>query len=149
MSRQEMTPLVEAQPVPDARTPTLSIVLPVYNEGERVVPVLRALEAALVTPHETLVVYDFDGDTTVPPVNALAAELPALRLVRNGLGRGVLNAMKAGIAESRGELVLVTMADGSDDPKDVERMVRQASLAPTWLPPAGTCAAAARWEAHS
>ena len=103
--------------------PELSIVMPVYNEGDAVVPVLRALESAVSTSHETFVVYDFDGDTTVPPVRALTGELPSVRLLRNDLGRGVLNAMKAGIAASRGTWVLITMADGSDDPRDVERMV--------------------------
>ncbi len=107
----------------DARPPDLSIVMPVYNEGDAVLPVLRALEAAIASPHETLVVYDFDEDTTVPPVRALAAELPSVRLLRNDLGRGVLNAMRAGIAASRGTWVLITMADGSDDPNDVEPML--------------------------
>jgi glycosyltransferase involved in cell wall biosynthesis len=102
--------------------------MPVYNEGDRVVPVLRALEAVLHTPHEILVVHDFDADTTVPPVRALATEMPQIRLLRNDLGRGVLNAMKAGIAGARGEYVLITMADGSDDPRDVEPMVRLANL---------------------
>ncbi len=110
-------------PVTDPLGPELSIVMPVYDEGPAVVPVLRALEAAMVTPHETLVVYDFDEDSTVPPVRSLGDELPAIRLVRNDLGRGVLNAMKAGFAVSRGSWVLVTMADGSDDPTVIEPMV--------------------------
>jgi len=42
---------------------------------------------------------------------------------RNDLGRGVLNAMKSGIAASRGEYVLVSMADGSDEPQVVDAMV--------------------------
>jgi glycosyltransferase involved in cell wall biosynthesis len=103
--------------------PELSIVMPVYNEGEAVIPVLRSLEASLTTRHETLVVYDFETDTTVPVLAGLAAELPAVRGLRNDLGRGVLNAMRAGIASARGEYVLVTMADGSDEPEVVERMV--------------------------
>ncbi len=77
-------------------SPELSIVLPVYNEGEAVEPVLRALSGAVRTPHELVVVYDFDGDTTVPVVARLAPEIPGLRGLRNDLGRGVLNAMKAG-----------------------------------------------------
>jgi dolichol-phosphate mannosyltransferase len=103
--------------------PELSIVMPVYNEGEAVIPVLRSLEASLTTRHETLVVYDLETDTTVPVLAELAAELPAMRGLRNDLGRGVLNAMRAGIAAARGEYVLVTMADGSDEPEVVERMV--------------------------
>lgn len=103
--------------------PELSIVLPVYNEAENIVPVLRGLEAVVRTPHEVLVVYDFEADTTVPVVRALQRDLPNVRLERNRLGRGVLNAMKVGIDASRGELVLISMADGSDEPEVVDRMV--------------------------
>ena len=107
----------------DATTPVLSIVLPVYNEGEAVEPVLRSLDAAVKTPHELVVVYDFDGDTTVPVVARLAGEIPSLRGLRNDLGRGVLKAMKAGIAGTAGPYVLISMADGSDDPNAVDGMV--------------------------
>jgi dolichol-phosphate mannosyltransferase len=103
--------------------PELSIVLPVYNEGEAVEPVLRALHAGVRTPHELVVVYDFDGDTTVPVVTRLSAEIPGLRGLRNDLGRGVLNAMKAGIAGTQAPYVLISMADGSDEPHVVDPMV--------------------------
>jgi dolichol-phosphate mannosyltransferase len=107
-------------------TPGLSIVLPVYNEGEAVEPVLRALSAGVKTPHELVVVYDFDGDTTVPVVTRLTAEIPELRGLRNDLGRGVLNAMKAGIAGTSAPYVLISMADGSDEPQIVDAMVELA-----------------------
>jgi glycosyltransferase involved in cell wall biosynthesis len=106
--------------------PQLSVVLPVYNEGEAVAPVIRALVQGIHVPCEILVVYDFDEDTTVPVARALAAELPAVRPLRNDLGRGVLNAMKAGIAATRAPYVLVSMADGSDEPQVVDRMVELA-----------------------
>jgi dolichol-phosphate mannosyltransferase len=106
--------------------PMLSVVLPVYNEGEAVEPVLRALSAGIRTPHELVVVYDFDGDTTVPVVQRLAAEILGLRGLRNDLGRGVLNAMKAGIAGTSGPYVLISMADGSDEPHVIDPMVELA-----------------------
>ena len=110
-------------PTAGSSPPELSIVLPVYNEGEAVEPVLRALAAGVATPHEIVVVYDFDGDTTVPVIDRLAVEIPALRGLRNDLGRGVLNAMKAGIAGTSGPYVLISMADGSDEPHVVDPMV--------------------------
>jgi glycosyltransferase involved in cell wall biosynthesis len=103
--------------------PVLSVVLPVYNEGEAVEPVLRALSGGVATPHELIVVYDFDEDTTVPVVARLADEIPGLRGHRNDLGRGVLNAMRAGIAASAAPYVLISMADGSDEPQVVDEMV--------------------------
>jgi len=106
--------------------PELSIVVPVYNEGEAVEPVLRGLASAVKTKHELVVVYDFDEDTTVPVVHRLVSEIPGLRGLRNDIGRGVLNAMKAGIAGTSAPYVLISMADGSDDPEDVDRMVELA-----------------------
>jgi len=104
-------------------SPELAIVLPVYNEGEAVEPVLRGLSAGVTTPHELVVVYDFDEDTTVPVIVRLAGEIPGLRGLRNDLGRGVLNAMKSGIAGTSAPYVLISMADGSDEPYVVDPMV--------------------------
>src|SRR4051794_32535149 len=101
----------------------LSIVIPVYNEGEAVEPVLRALSAGISAPHEIVVVYDFDEDTTVPVVIRLSSDIPNLRSLRNDLGRGVLNAMKAGIADTHAPFVLISMADGSDEPQVVDPMM--------------------------
>lgn len=106
--------------------PELAIILPVYNEGEAVEPVLRALAAGVRSAHELVVVYDFDDDTTVPVIARLAPEIPGLRGLRNDLGRGVLNAMKAGIAGTTAPYVLISMADGSDEPTVVDPMVELA-----------------------
>lgn len=115
------------QPAPVPGTaPEVSIVVPVYNEGEAVEPVIRALDARVRAPHEILVVYDFDGDTTVPAIHRLSAELPDVRGLRNDLGRGVLRAMRAGIAASAGRFVVISMADGSDEPERIDQMLRLA-----------------------
>ena len=104
----------------------LAIVMPVYNEGEAVEPVIRAMTTGVTTPHEIVVVYDFDEDTTVPVIDRLAGELPTVRGLRNDLGRGVLNAMKAGIAGTEAPYVLISMADGSDEPHIVDAMAELA-----------------------
>jgi len=104
-------------------TPALSVVIPVYNEGENVVPTLRGVvERTRTRPLEVLVVHDMDEDTTVPVVKRLHEELPQVRLHRNTLGRGALNAMKSGLRAARAPYVLVTMGDGSDDPGDIDPM---------------------------
>src|SRR5438552_19168384 len=94
-----------------------------YNEGDAVEPVLRALSSGVSSSHALVVVDDFDGDTAVPVIARLATEIPGLRGLRNDLGRGVLNAMKAGIAETTAPYVLISMADGSDEPQIVDPMV--------------------------
>ena len=106
--------------------PELSVVMPVYNEGASIEPVLRGLEKAISVEHETLIVYDFDEDNTVPVVQALHDELPHVRLAKNDIGKGVLNALKSGIRQARGDLVLVMMADGSDEPHVIDDMIAAA-----------------------
>lgn len=100
----------------------LSLVVPVYNEAENILPLLETLRANLTLRHETLVVYDFDEDTTLPPARSFGASYPQLRLVKNEIGPGVLNAIKAGMAGSRGDVVMVTMADLSDDTSQIEEL---------------------------
>lgn len=105
------------------QTPALSVVIPVYNEGENVAPTLRGVvEKTHARPLEVLVVHDFEEDTTVPVVRRMQAELPELRLHRNTLGRGVLNAMKSGLRAAKAPYVLITMGDGSDDASDIDAM---------------------------
>lgn len=107
--------------------PTLSVVIPAYNEGENIGAVLQGLHTAVhVRPLEILVVYDFDGDTTVPVVKRLQAAYPDVYLVRNRFGCGALNALKTGLSGAHAPHVLVTMADLSDDLRDVDAMYRLA-----------------------
>jgi glycosyltransferase involved in cell wall biosynthesis len=104
-------------------TPALSVVIPVYNEGENVAPTLRGVvEKTHARPLEVLVVHDFDEDTTVPVVKRMQADYPELRLHRNTLGRGVLNAMKSGLRAAKAPYVLITMGDGSDNASDIDAM---------------------------
>jgi dolichol-phosphate mannosyltransferase len=108
-------------------TPALSVVIPVYNEGENAAATLRGVvEKTKTRPLEVLVVHDMDEDTTVPVVKRLQAELPELRLHRNTLGRGALNAMKSGLRAARAPFVLISMGDGSDEAADIDPMYRLA-----------------------
>ena len=70
-----------------------------------------------------LVVYDFDEDNTLPALRELAPRYPGVVAVKNTLGRGVVNAVRAGFAAATAEVVVVTMADLSDDVAIVPRMV--------------------------
>jgi glycosyltransferase involved in cell wall biosynthesis len=89
-------------------------------------PAIEALRAAIGVSYELLVVYDFDEDPTVPYLQVVAASMPQLRPLRNDLGRGVLNALRAGIAAAHGRYVLITMADGSDDMSSLPAMLAAA-----------------------
>ena len=80
----------------------ISLVVPVYNESDNIVPFLADVAAAVREPHEILLVYDFPEDSTLPAVAAMQPPCPSVRLVHNTLGKGVLNALKAGFKASQG-----------------------------------------------
>jgi glycosyltransferase involved in cell wall biosynthesis len=103
----------------------VSLVVPVYNEADNIQLFLKDVEAHVTEPHETLIVYDFPEDSTLPAVAAMQPPCPNVVLVHNTLGRGVLNALKAGFQASRGDVIVVMMADRSDEPRDVAAMARQ------------------------
>src|SRR5579864_505375 len=89
----------------------LSILLPVRNEGINLKIMLKILRAVLEIPHEVLVICDYLEDTSIPVVTAMQGEYSNLRLIHNQLGRGVTNAIRAGVEAARGEYVLIFAAD--------------------------------------
>ena len=70
-------PRRRSSPSPAPPEPQFTAVMPVWNEGDRVVPTIRAFAAAVRVPYGLLVVHDMLEDTTpVPVVEALRAEVP-------------------------------------------------------------------------
>lgn len=105
-------------------TSEIDFIIPVYNEGANISAAIAELYTVVSGPKRVLIVYDFDGDDTVPVVRELIPEYPGLELVRNSIGKGVINAIRAGIEAARSEVVIVSMADLSDDLRVVADMVR-------------------------
>lgn len=93
----------------------LDIVIPVYNEGENIRRTLGEIQEKVRTPHRIWIVYDFDEDNTLPAVRQWDGPANTIRLARNRYGRGVLNAIRTGFDLVEDGVVLVVMADSSDD----------------------------------
>src|SRR5262249_27054595 len=99
------------QPGPGAVTalPSLSIVMPVYNEPVAIAGTLaaamRALEASPFTDAEVGVVDDCSEAATARAIDALRAPVP-LRVVRQA-NQGRFGARRSGIEAARGDLVLL------------------------------------------
>jgi dolichol-phosphate mannosyltransferase len=105
------------------QNPPLTIVIPVYNEGANFRALWNELASGIKTPFSALVVYDFDGDNTVPVAQEIVNRGETrLKLLRNAYGRGVTNAIKTGLEAVDSGPVLVTMADLSDELTTVDRM---------------------------
>ena len=105
-------------------TARVSIVIPAYNEGELITRCLDDVLAAVTVPCEVLVVYDSPEDTTAPYVDKYAADDGRVRGVLNTMARGPAFAIRCGFDAAEAPVVVVTMADGSDDPAQIDAMVR-------------------------
>ncbi|NCV46515.1 MAG: glycosyltransferase [Actinobacteria bacterium] len=105
-------------------TPRVSIVVPVYNEGDSVRPVLERLRESVALPFELLVVHDSPDDTTVPTIRDFERTDSRIRPVLNTFGRGPANAIRFGMSVAAAPVVVVTMADGCDDPTQIDALTR-------------------------
>lgn len=103
-------------------TPRTSVVIPVYNEGEAIIECLDRVFGTVEVPVEVLVVYDTLEDTTVSPLQEYAAREPRLKPTHNTYGRGPANAIRFGLDHANAKAIVVTMADGSDDPAQIDRL---------------------------
>lgn len=105
-------------------SPGVSVVIPAYNEAEAIVPVLERILEAVESDCEVIVVVDSAHDTTVPVVEKFAAGDDRVRHVLNTYGRGPAHAIRYGIDQVVNPVVVVTMADGSDDPQQIDALAR-------------------------
>jgi len=95
---------------------TVSIVIPAFNEEQAIAGVVTQL-LALAPWAEVLVVDDGSSDAT-----ASCAEHAGARVVRHPYNKGNGAAVKTGIREAKGEIVLLMDADGQHDPEDARKL---------------------------
>jgi len=105
-------------------SPRISVVIPAYNEGEEIGGFLDRLLAALPAEADVAVVVDFPADSTLPPARRHAGRDPRLRPMVSDYGPGPANAIRYGVDHTAGRVVVVMMADGCDDPTQVEPLAR-------------------------
>lgn len=105
--------------------PRLSIVLPTYNERENIGPLVHNLIALQADYElEILCVDDDSADGTAAEVVALSRRYPCLRLIRRVGRYGLSSAIKEGILDASGDVVLVMDSDGQHPPVAVAEAVR-------------------------
>jgi dolichyl-phosphate beta-glucosyltransferase len=106
--------------------PYLSVVIPAYNEQERLkrfVPGIVTFLQSKGWSFEIIVVNDGSQDGTASVVRELSDEFPMLRLIDLNPNRGKGGAVKAGMLDARGQFVLFTDADQSTPITEVEKLL--------------------------
>jgi len=102
-----------------------SIVIPVLNEADNVVPLAEELVEVLgpgegpAGAYEVLFVDDGSTDATAERITALKARFPHLRLLRHANRAGKSAALRSGILAARAPWIVTMDGDGQNDPRDV------------------------------
>jgi len=118
---------------PMRTAPALTVILPCYNEAERLPGTLQALLAhlsAVPGEVEVLVVDDGSTDATVSVAEAVAAVDRRLRVLSYCPNRGKGFAVRMGMLAAQGDLAVFTDADGSYQPSDLDHIVGALERAP-------------------
>jgi dolichyl-phosphate beta-glucosyltransferase len=122
-----------ASSTPVRTTTALTVVLPCYNEAERLPVTLQNLLTYLPGAPgqvEVLVVDDGSTDATVTVADAVAAVDQRVRVLSYQPNRGKGFAVRTGMLAAEGELIVFTDADGSYGPNELDRIVRALGEAP-------------------
>lgn len=103
-------------------SPRISIIVPVFNEGENITEMITGLEKTVQHHHDVFIIYDFDQDNSVSPAKRLARRFSNVHVVKNQFGGGVFQAVKTGFVHAKGDIVVVMPADLADDPHVINDM---------------------------
>ena len=87
----------------------LSVVIPVYNEGEYIRSTIDSLKKNISFKNEIIVIYDQDQDTTVPVLEEICLHDASVKMLKNDVEPGPSGAIRTGISYSSGNNILVTM----------------------------------------
>ena len=106
-------------------TASVSIIIPAYNEANRLPPTLRSVLSYAgnqVGELEVIVVDDGSIDDTAELAQAVADEDFRVKVLRLPANRGTGGAIRAGVAVARGDFILFSDADGSIPIQELERL---------------------------
>ncbi len=100
----------------------VSVVIPVYNEEENIAPLLREVDSVLEGRKSEIIVVDGNSsDSTVQ--EAKRSGLANLRVIEKDSREGIGRAIKQGMSEAEGDVVIQMDADFSHPPEALSRMI--------------------------
>ena len=106
--------------------PDLSIIIPSFNEDQRLPDTLRKIAAYVRERRpntEVIVVDDGSSDKTATVARSYQARIPLLRVLSNGTNRGKGFSVRHGSLEARGNIILFTDADLSSPIEEGEKLL--------------------------
>jgi len=112
--------------------PALSVVVPVHNERDNIVPLLTEIAAALrgKTDFEIVYVDDASKDDSLAVLTAAKAQFPELRVLRHLAQSGQSTAVRTGVKGARGAWIATLDGDGQNDPADIPKLIAMRDESP-------------------
>jgi dolichol-phosphate mannosyltransferase len=112
--------------------PQLSVVVPVHNERDSIVPLLDEIAAALRGRVDFEIVYvdDASRDDSLAVLSAAKARFPELRVLRHLSQSGQSTALRTGIKAARGAWIATLDGDGQNDPADIPKLIQMRDASP-------------------
>lgn len=104
-----------------ATPPLVSVILPAYNAERHIEEAVRSILTQSFADFELLVIDDGSTDRTVERIKKIAD--PRLRLLENGVNRGIVFSLNRGIDGSRGRYIARMDADDISLPRRLEKQV--------------------------
>ena len=126
MSRTATGVQTEAPVEDEASALVLSVVVPFFNEGDNVLPMLERLAAELEKigePHEIIAIDDGSTDATFEKLRECFACYERLRVVSFRRNFGQTAALSAGINMARGKVIVTIDGDLQNDPADIAKLL--------------------------
>lgn len=106
----------------------VSVLIPVYNEEESLRPLAGELSGVLDRldkPYEVIFVDDGSSDGSFEVLRELALENPRIKVIRLARNFGQTAALRAGLDEARGEVIVTLDADLQNDPADIPSLLEK------------------------
>ena len=103
----------------------LSVVIPAKNEAENIVALVEGIDRALAghEPFEIIVVDDCSTDNSVAVLQARAATMPHLRIVRHDRSGGQSAAVHSGVKAATAPVICTLDGDGQNPPEELPKLV--------------------------
>lgn len=106
---------------------TVEIIMPVYHEEDNIVKVITGIEKSVKTDHRIFAVWQDKNDPTIPILHKLQKKYTALKVIECREGVGMRNALMTGFHHVTSDIVIIMMSDLSDNPKQIEQMIKKIS----------------------
>ena len=88
----------------------ISIIIPIYNDGPNIFPVISTLIFTIQREFELILVYDSDEDITLTTLQHFGRNYSNILLKRNEFGKGAVNAVRTGINYAKYPYVMIWMS---------------------------------------